>query len=161
PDPRRGEKRVRYAWTVLACVATTMVLFALGRALDLANFAMVYTLIVLLVALRWGRGPAIVAAVLNVVAFDFFFVPPRFTLLPEHPNHFVTFAVMLIVGVIIGQLAGNIRFQARVASHRERRARTLYEFAQDLAKLQTTSEVIEKTEDFMSRRFGARVAVLV
>ena len=161
PDPRRGEKRVRYAWTVLACVATSMVLFALGRALDLANFAMVYTLIVLLVALRWGRGPAIVAAVLNVVSFDFLFVPPRFTLLPEHPNHYVTFAVMLIVGVIIGQLAGNLRFQARVASHRERRARTLYEFAQDLAKLQSTSEVIEKTEDFMSRRFGARVAVLV
>ena len=160
PDPRRGEKRVRYAWTAVACVASTIVLSFI-HAFDLANVAMVYTLTVLLVALRWGRGPAIVAAGLNVLAFDFFFVPPKYSLLPEHPHHVFTFAVMLAVGVIIGQLAGNIRFQARVASHREKRARTLYEFAQDLAQLQTTSEVIEKTEGFMARHFRARVAVLV
>jgi two-component system sensor histidine kinase KdpD len=159
-DPRRGEKRVRYVWTVATCVATTVVLSFL-HALDLANVAMVYTLTVLLVALRWGRGPAIASAVLNVVAFDFFFVPPRFSLMVEHPHHVITFVVMLTVGVLIGQLVGNIRFQARVASHREKRARTLYDFAQDLAQLQTTSEAIEKTEEFMSRHFKARVAVLV
>jgi two-component system sensor histidine kinase KdpD len=159
-DPRRGEKRARYVWTVATCVGATLVLSVL-HALDLANIAMVYTLTVLLVALRWGRGPGIVAAVLNVLAFDFFFVPPRFTLMPEHPHHIITFAVMLAVGVIIGQLVGNMRFQARVATHREKRARTLYDFAQDLAQLQSTSQVIEKTEEFMSRHFRARVAVLV
>jgi two-component system sensor histidine kinase KdpD len=81
--------------------------------------------------------------------------------MPEHPQHVITFAVMLAVGAIIGQLVGSMRFQARVASHREKRARTLYDFAQDLAQLQTTSAVIEKTEDYMSRHFRARVAVLV
>jgi len=69
--------------------------------------------------------------------------------------------VMVAVGAFIGQLAGHLRFQARVASHRERRARTLYEFARDLAMLRTTAQVIETTEDFMSRQFKARVAVLV
>jgi two-component system sensor histidine kinase KdpD len=68
---------------------------------------------------------------------------------------------MLAAGVVVGQLAGNLRFQARVASHREKRARTLYEFARDLAKLRTTSQVIEKTEQYMSRHFRARVSVLV
>jgi two-component system sensor histidine kinase KdpD len=68
---------------------------------------------------------------------------------------------MLAAGVVVGQLAGNLRFQARVASHREKRARTLYEFARDLAKLRTTSQVIEKTEEYMSRHFRARVSVLV
>jgi two-component system sensor histidine kinase KdpD len=68
---------------------------------------------------------------------------------------------MLAVGAIIGQLAGIIRFQVRVASHREKRARTLYEFARDLAQLQSTSEVIELTEDFMSRHLRGRVSVLV
>ena len=48
-----------------------------------------------------------------------------------------------------------------MAAHREKRARTLYEFARDLAQLQTTSEVIEHTEEFMARQFRARVAVLV
>jgi two-component system sensor histidine kinase KdpD len=161
PSPRRVEKRIRYVWTAFACVATTLVLNAIRSGFDLANMAMLYMLTVLLVGVQWGRGPAIFAAILNVLAFDFFFIPPRFSFVPTDPQFFLTFGVMLMVGTIIGQLAGSIRFQARVASHRERRARTLYEFARDLAQLSTTSEVIEFSEDFMARHFHARVAVLV
>jgi two-component system sensor histidine kinase KdpD len=159
-SPRRTEKRLRYLWTITASGFTTLVLF-LTPGFDLANVAMFYMLAVLLVAVQWGRGPAIGAALLNVLAFDYFFVPPKYSLIPADVQHVVTFMVMLAVGVVIGQLAGSIRFQAQVASHREKRARTLYEFARDLAQLQTTSEVIRHTEEFMARQFRARVAVLV
>lgn len=158
---RVGEKRVRYVWTVLACAAATLVSSAIHPTFELATIAMFYTLTVVLLAVKWGRGPAVVGAAINVAAFKFFFVPPRFGFVPADIQYFLTFAVMLAVGVLIGQLAGSLRFQARVAAHRERRARTLYEFARDLAQLQTPAEVIEKTEDFMSRQFKARVAVLV
>ena len=158
---RIAEKRVRYLWTVIACAFTTLVASALYPHFELATIAMFFTLAVVLLAVKWGRGPAIVGSALNVLAFDFFFVPPRFSLLVHDIQYVLTFAVMLAVGVIIGQLAGSLRFQARVATHRERRARTLYEFARDLAELRATSQVIEKTEDFMSRHFRARVAVLV
>ena len=159
--PRRVEKRIRYFWTALASAFTTLVLTALSPSFELANVAMLYMLTVLLVGVQWGRGPAILAALLNVVAFDFFFVPPRFSLVPADPQYYLTFTVMLAVGAIIGQLAGIIRFQVRVASHREKRARTLYEFARDLAQLQTTAEVIQFTEDFMSRHFRGKTSVLV
>ena len=161
PNPRAGEKRARYLWTALACVATTLILAPFAGKFDLANIAMLYMLTVLLAGVQWGRGPAIVAAALNVLAFDYFFVPPRFSFMPGDIQYFLTFAVMMAVGGIIGQLAGSIRYQARVATYRERRARTLYEFARDLAALQTTSEVIQLTEEFMARQFKARVAVLV
>ena len=160
-NPRAGEKRLRYAWTVAACAATTAALSVLHTHVDLANVVMVYMLVVLLAAVQWGRGPAIFAAILNVAIFDFMFVPPRFSHRVEDPQYFLTFGIMLVVGVAIGQLAGNIRFQARVAAHREKRSRTLYEFARDLAQLGTTAEVIETTETFMARQFQARVAVLV
>jgi two-component system sensor histidine kinase KdpD len=160
PSPRRGEKRARYAWTAIACTAATVALWSVSR-FDLANLAMLYMLTVVLVGVRWGRGPAIFSAILNVVAFDYFFVPPRFSFVPGDIQYLLTFGVMLVVGIIIGQLAGGIRYQARVAAHRERRARTLYEFTRDLAEAQTTSEVIQRTEDFMSRHFKARVSVLV
>ena len=159
--PRRAEKRMRYLWTLFACAFATLILTLVARNFDLANVAMLYMLTVLVAGVQWGRGPAIVAAVLNVVAFDFFFVPPRYSLVPTDIQYYLTFAVMLVVGVTIGQLAGGIRFQAQVASHREKRARTLYEFARELAQFQTTSEVIRHTEQFMSRHFRARVAVLV
>ena len=161
PPERRAEKRTRYLWTLLACAATTLVLTLLAPGFDLANVAMLYMLTVIMAGVRWGRGPAIFAAVFNVLAFDFFFVPPRFSLAPADPQYYLTFAVMLAVGVVIGQLSGGIRFQARVASHREKRARVLYEFARDLAQLETTSDVIRRTEELLAHHLSARVAVLV
>jgi two-component system sensor histidine kinase KdpD len=160
-DPRAGEKRLRYAWTAGLSIAATAIAMVLHRYFEPANLVMVYFLAVILIAVRWGRGPAIFAAILNVLAFDFFFVPPIYSLLVGDPEYLFTFGVMLAVGIITGQLAGNLRFQARVAFHRERRARTLYEFARDLSTKRTTSEVIETTENFMSRQFRGRIAVLV
>ena len=160
-SPRMPEKRLRYLWTVISCALTTLLASALFPHFELATIVMLFMLTVVLLAVKWGRGPAILAAILNVVLVDFFFVPPRFSLGVADIQYLLTFAVMLAVGVFIGQLAGNLRFQARVASHREARARTLYEFARDLAQLATTSQVIEMTEEYMSRRFRARVAVLV
>jgi two-component system sensor histidine kinase KdpD len=161
PSHRTAEKRVRYVWTAIACALTTAVAFALYPSFELATIAMLFMLTIVLLAVKWGRGPAIVGALVNVAAFDFFFVPPRFSFMVNDIQYLLTFAVMLVVGVFIGQLAGSLRFQARVASFREARARTLYEFARDLAQLRTTSQVIDMAEDFMSRHFRARVAVLV
>jgi two-component system sensor histidine kinase KdpD len=118
-------------------------------------------LTVVLVASQWGRGPAVFAAVVNVLAFDFFFVPPRFSFAVSDVQYLLTFGVMLAVGLIIGQLTAGVRFQARVAGHREERARTLYEFSRELSGLLTTDQVIETSEAFMSRTFRANVSVLV
>jgi two-component system sensor histidine kinase KdpD len=161
PSPRAGEKRVRYVWTLAASAAAALLAGALYPAFELATIAMLFMLATVLVGVRWGRGPAFVSAVVNVLTFDFFFVPPRFSFNVSDPQYFMTFAVMLAVGAFIGQLAGNLRFQARVSSHREKRARTLYEFARDLAQLRSTTQVIELTEEFMARQFRARVALLV
>ncbi|HSN19027.1 MAG TPA: DUF4118 domain-containing protein, partial [Usitatibacter sp.] len=161
PGSRVAEKRLRYVWTALASLATAAIALALYPHFELATVVLLFILTVVLIAVRWGRGPAIFAAVIDVAMVDFFFVPPRFSFGFADPHYLLTFIVMLASGVVVGQLAGNLRFQARVASHRERRARTLYEFARDLAKLQTTSQVIETAEEFMSRHFRARVSVLV
>ena len=160
-SPRAAEKRLRYLWTAGVCLGTTLVSWALYPHFDLATVVLLFMLAVVLVAVRWGRGPAIFAALLGVALVDFFFMTPRYRFAFTDVRYLLTFAVMLAAGVVVGQLAGNLRFQARVASHREKRARTLYEFARDLAKLRTTSQVIERTEEFMSRHFRARVSVLV
>jgi two-component system sensor histidine kinase KdpD len=160
-DPKSAARRWRYAGTVFACVATAAVAHGLVRFVDLTNLVMVFLLAVVLVGLRWGRGPAVLAAVLNVVAFDFFFVPPRLSFAVSDAQYLLTFAVMLIVGLVVGQLTAGARFQARVAGHREERARTLYEFARDLSGLLTTGQVIETAEGFMGQAFRAEVSVLV
>ena len=79
-DPRRGDKRLRYVWAVLACLATTLLATPLVSWFDLANIVMLFLLTVVLVALKWGRGPAVLAAFVSVATFDFFFVSPRLSL---------------------------------------------------------------------------------
>jgi len=64
--------------------------------------------------------------VLSVAAFDFFFVNPVHTFAVTDAQYLVTFVIMLLVGLIISHLTSNMRSQAKVASHRERRANVLY-----------------------------------
>ena len=86
------------------------------------------------------------AAFVSVAAFDFFFVPPRFSFAVSDAQYLLTFAVMLAVALIIGQLTAGLRYQARVASYREERARALYEFARDLSSLLQTEHVVETAD---------------
>ena len=106
----------RYAWAAAASVAITLAATPLRDALDLANIVMLFLLGMVGVALRFGRGPAALAAVLNVAAFDFFFVPPRLSFAVSDVQYLVTFAVMLVVGLLTGQLTAGLRFQAHISS---------------------------------------------
>ncbi|MFO1424746.1 MAG: DUF4118 domain-containing protein, partial [Candidatus Competibacteraceae bacterium] len=94
----------RYGATLLVCLGTALAATPLLPHFDLANIIMLFLLAVVGVAVRYGRGPAVLAAVVNVVAFDVFFVPPRFSLAVHDWQYLLTFAVMLIVGLVVGQL---------------------------------------------------------
>ncbi len=160
-DPRRTAKKLRFVWAILACLATTLVAVALLPYFDLANIVMLFLLTVALVAWRLGGGPAVLAAFVSVAAFDFFCVPPRLSFAVSDVQYLVTFVVMLAVALIIGQMTAGLRYQARVAMHREERSRALYEFARDLSSPLQTGEVVERATGFIARTFRADVAILV
>lgn len=160
-DARRSHKRRRYAWAVLAVTATTLVAATLHPYFDLANIVMLFLLAVVLVSARYGRGPAILAAVLGVAAFDFFFVPPRFTFAVGDFQYVLTFVIMLAVGVITAHLTSRLRYQARIAAHREARARELFEFARELSGALQTEQVVDTSVAVLSQAFSASVALLL
>ena len=160
-DPRRGAKRLRYLWALFACLATTLVAAPLSGYFDLANIVMLFLLTVVLVAVKWGRGPAVLAAFVSVASFDFFYVAPRFSFAVSDFQYLLTFAVMLAVALIIGQLTAGLRYQARVASYREERARVLYEFARDMSSLLLTEDVIEAATKIIAYTFRAKVDIVV
>ena len=160
-DPRRTEKRLRYLWGALACGVPTVAAFLLSRWFDLANIVMLFLLAVVAVALRWGRGPAVLAAFVSVASFDFFFVPPRFSFAVSDFQYLLTFGVMLVVALVIGQMTAGLRFQARISAYREQRARRLYEFARDMSSLLLTEDVVDAATRSIASTFRAKVAVLV
>ena len=150
----------RYGWTLASSIAITMMALPLLRLFDLANIVMLFLLGTVLVALKLGRGPAALAAVLNVAAFDFFFVPPRLSFTVSDVQYVLTFVVMLVVGLLTGQLTAGLRFQARIASSRERRAQSLFELTRDLSAALLQTQVAELGEAAVRRNFGGLARVL-
>ncbi|MES2878032.1 MAG: DUF4118 domain-containing protein [Pseudomonadota bacterium] len=150
-----------YAWTGAACLLTTLLALPMFPLFDLANIVMLFLLYVVLVAVKLGRGPAMLAALLGVASFDFFFVQPRFSFAVSDVQYLVTFAVMLGVGLMIGQLTANLRFSARISASRERRAQALFELTRDLSAALQFVQVVELGEAAVQRTFGGQARVLL
>ena len=149
-----------YGATLLICLGTALLATPLLPHFDRANIIMLFLLAVVGVAVRYGRGPSVLAAVVNVVAFDVFFVPPRFSLAVHDWQYLLTFAVMLIVGLIVGQLTARFRYQAQVASAREERARHLYEMSRELSGALAAEQVIEISERCVEASFRVKARLL-
>ena len=156
-----GATWMRYVWSAIVCAAVTLLTAPLHARLDLANIVMIFLLAVVFTAVRFGRGPAVLAAFLAVGAFDFFYVPPRFTFSVSDAQYLLTFGVMLVVALVIGQLTAVLRFQARVATSREERMRGLYEMSRDLSGALMAEQVAEVAGRFMKAEFDANAALLV
>ncbi len=156
-----GEQIQGYLLAAAACAATTLLTHGLVPFFDLANIVMVFLLSVVGVAVWLGRGPAVLAAFVNVAAFDYFFVAPQLSFSVSDVQYLLTFAVMLVVGLVTGQLTAGLRFQARVATHRETRSRALFEAARDLSNMLTNEQAIEVAQTVIAREFRAQVVVYV
>jgi two-component system sensor histidine kinase KdpD len=113
----------RYGAALLICLGTALAVMPLTPYLDLINIIMLLLLAVVGTAVWYGRGPAMLAALVSVAAFNFFFVPPLFSFMVDDWHYLLTFAVMLLVSLVVGQLTARYRYQAGVATAREERAR--------------------------------------
>lgn len=158
----RAEREWRgYFWATAVCGATALLATPLLRVLELSNIVMLFLLAVVGVGLVFGRGPAVLAAFLGVGLFDFFFVPPRFTFAVSDVQYVVTFVVMLVVALVVGQLTAGLKRQAEAATQREHRVRSLYDMSRDLSAALMTMQVAEIGARFLAAEFGVRSALLV
>jgi two-component system sensor histidine kinase KdpD len=126
-----------------------------------ANLVMVYLLGATITALRFGRGPASLSAVANIIAFDFFFVAPRYSLAVANFQYVVTLAVMLVVALIIANLGASVRAQTRVAGARERRTTLLYGMTRELMTGRSPNDLAQVAVKHVAEAFDGRAVVLL
>jgi two-component system sensor histidine kinase KdpD len=151
----------RYGWALVTTLLCTAVAFALYPRFELANLVMVYLLGVTVAGLRFGRSPAVMTAILNVAAFDFFFVPPRFTFAVADVQYLLTFGVMLIVALVLANLVASVRQQTRVAGARERRTALLYAMSRELAATRGISGMARVAVRHVAEVFQCNAVVLL
>ncbi|KJV26221.1 sensor protein KdpD [Aquitalea magnusonii] len=159
-EASRQQQRHGYVAALLSCLLTTGLASLLTPFFELSNVVMVYLLAVVLVAVRFGRGPGVLASFLAVATFDFFFVPPRMSFSVSDTQYLLTFAVMFAVALIISQLAARLRFEANIATYRERRTRALYELGRELAAALTANQIIDIAVSRLQPLFNASIVLL-
>jgi two-component system sensor histidine kinase KdpD len=132
--PRAAPARLgAYARATVVVAACTLVSWVMSAHFATSNLVMVYLLGVAFVATRYASGPAVLASILSVAVFDFFFVPPHLTFAVADTQYLLTFAIMLAVALLISNLASRVREQSEAVRQRERRTATLFALSRDLA----------------------------
>jgi two-component system sensor histidine kinase KdpD len=166
PAPAVRERRSRTGWrgylgAVLATALAIGVSLLIRPGFKDVNLVMLFLLAVIWAAARLGRGPGVLASVLSVAAFDFFFVRPYLTFAVSDSEYLLTFGVMLITALVISTLTARLRRQAEAADDRERRTAALYAMSRDLAAAKDTDEILHAAASHIHSVFLSQVLLLL
>jgi two-component system, OmpR family, sensor histidine kinase KdpD len=122
-----------YIASLVLIAIVTGVGWMFKTTLSPVNLIMLYLLAVAVIAFRRGLKPAIFTAIVGVLAFDFFLIPPFLTFRVADTEYLITFAGMIVIGGLISLLVTRSREHADAAQAREQETSTLYALSQDLA----------------------------
>jgi len=139
----------------------TLVGTLLSRALDVQNVALVFLMAVLASAVGGGIWPALFASFAGALCFNFFFLPPLYTLDIGSSESAVAFVFFLGVALIASNLTARVQRQAAAARERARTTEDLYLFSRKLAGTGTLDEVLWATAYQMASMLRVRVVILL
>ena len=160
PDgiPWRG-----YVIGALAVIGTIGVAWVINEfsAHALGSLAMIFLVPVLISAVFYGRRVAFVTAILSVLAYNFFFLPPLYTFTIADPNNWLSFGVLLFVGIFAGNLAARVRVQADLAAARATAMTELYRFTGKLAGIARLDDILWAASFQIASMLKANVVILL
>jgi K+-sensing histidine kinase KdpD len=142
---------------MVGVVAGLMLL--IGRdQLGEAVVALLFLVPIGLITSRWGQGPGIFAAVMAALAFDFFFIPPFYTLVVARLEGWLVLAIFLAVAILV---VGRIQSSLSKAQTSEHEAILMYELSAALASLRTQEAVAHTVAPFIHQRYQANLVNVV
>ena len=157
--PETGFSIGNYGYTILMVLLATSIGWLGRHFLLLPDLAIIYLYVIVLSPLLFGWGPAVLASILSVLAYDFFFVPPIFEFNVADIHYTFTFSMMLAVGLLVAQLSFRIRQQRLVANGRENRTATLFELSRALGAATDEHHVVRLLVHHVSAAFGVNAAL--
>ena len=154
-----GGDGILFAAATLTAVGVFNVLLAQFTGPRVPGF--IFLLAVVLLALFLGRGPVLFAGAASALAWNYFFLPPRFTFIITSTEDGVLFGLYFVVAIVLGQLVARIRAQELTERQREERATALYQLTRELAQAGTRDEVVWQLVAEVDRVFQASTAVVL
>lgn len=163
-EPFHFKRRIlwrAYGISIGIVILATILNFLLAPYLTASTLVMVYLLAVTIVALYGKTGPSILASILSVLAYDFFFVPPFYSFAVSDIEYFFTLLVMLIVTQMISHLTILTRRQAEAAVLTEQQTSALYILSNKLATTRGVDKLLDIGTKYIAEVFASDVIVLL
>src|SRR5712691_3424319 len=146
---------VGYIGSVFGSAAVTAFLSPFRDHINSTTVALAFLLVVLFVAILWGSRRALLASVLGVVCFNFFFIPPIHTFTIADPQNWVALGVFFITALTVGQLSARDRDRAREAEAQRTEIKRLYEDLQEAFDRASEAEALKRSERLKSALLDA------
>ena len=152
---------IRYFASLSLIALITAISYPLSNYLDPTNLVMLYLMGVVIAAVFLGRGPAILASVVSVLTFDFFFIVPYFSFRVSDTQYLLTFAGLLLVGIIISNFAALLRDQIEALQQRNRQTQAVNRFSRELTGAVGLERVFDAIIGNISETFPGDVAIFL
>jgi two-component system sensor histidine kinase KdpD len=151
------------AWLggMLSVAAALALAMALSPMISTTSVALIFLLGVLASAVAYGLASSLLACLLSVLAYNFFFLPPLYTFTIADPENIVTLAVFAAVAVVASNLTARMREQAVTARARAKTTEELYQFSRKLAGAASLDDVLWATAHQVALMLKLRVVLLL
>ncbi|MGE5253450.1 MAG: DUF4118 domain-containing protein [Planctomycetaceae bacterium] len=146
---------------LLLVAGATLISKIVGEFLSPTNMIMFYLLAVVVAALRLGFRPALLTALLGVLAFDFFCTPPYYSFSVHDTQYLITFGGLFTVGAVISTLVARARSHTETIRMRESQTATLYALSRDLASAVSLNDILNRVIHHVSDTLNAQIAILL
>ncbi len=150
-----------YIIATLAVGLATPVAMGLHSLLGISNVALVFLTAILIDAVLFGLGPSLLACLAAILAYNFFFLPPLYTLTIADPENIVALFFFAVVALIASNLAARVRAQAVAARVRARTTDDLYQFSRKLTVAVTLDDLLWATAHQVALMLKVRVVLLL
>lgn len=161
PLPRPTREPLAWAEALVAVATASACAFAAERLFPVASLSVIYMTAVVVVASRRGLGPALAAAILGFLAYNYLFTEPRFTFQVSRRGELLTLGLFLVASLITGNLAARLRARVEAQATIAERTNKLYDFSRRVASAATADEVIWASVSHVATTLHCEVVLLM
>jgi two-component system sensor histidine kinase KdpD len=161
-QPVQGNKSLHeYGLVVAATALVSLVCWGLMPRTGYSFVSLVFLMAIVISALRFSRGPVLLMATLSALAWDYFFIPPKFRFQIDKPEDMFMFGMFFAVAISMGSLTSRLRQRERAERQRQRHTVALLRVTQSAALAAEPEKGFEDALRTINELLNAKTALVV
>ena len=150
-----------YIVTLIAVAAATGIGRLIQPVVGIENIDLIFMSVVVIIAVRYGLWPSLVASIVASLCYNFFFLPPIYTFTITDPTNVAAFFFFTLMAILVSNVAARVRTLALSAMARARTTEALYAFSRKLAGVGTLDDLLWATAYQAALMLKVRVVLLL